>query len=61
MLFSPQHLTLPAGLSTLQNAQLTHYPIVMAGAVLASIPVLILFVAAQRLVVASVARSGIKG
>ena len=61
VLFSPQHLTLPAGLSTLQNAQMTHYPIVMAGAVLASIPVLILFVAAQRHVIASVARSGIKG
>jgi multiple sugar transport system permease protein len=61
VLFSPQHLTLPAGLSALQNAASTRYPIVMAGAVLASIPVLILFAAAQRHVIASVARSGIKG
>jgi multiple sugar transport system permease protein len=61
VLFSPQHLTLPAGLSTLQNAATTNYPIVMAGAVVASIPVLILFIAAQRHVIASVARSGIKG
>jgi multiple sugar transport system permease protein len=61
VLFSPQHLTLPAGLGTLQNSASTNYPIVMAGAVVAIIPVLILFTAAQRHVIASVARSGIKG
>jgi multiple sugar transport system permease protein len=61
VLFSPQHLTLPAGLSTLQNAATINYPIVMAGAVVASVPVILLFVAAQRHVVASVAQSGLKG
>ena len=54
-------LTLPAGLSTLQNAAATNYPIVMAGAVVASVPVIALFVAARRHVIASVAQSGIKG
>jgi multiple sugar transport system permease protein len=60
-LFSPQHLTLPAGLSTLQGAATTNYPLIMAGAVIASVPVLILFIAAQRQIVTSVARSGLKG
>jgi multiple sugar transport system permease protein len=61
VLFSPQHLTLPAGLSTLQGAATTNYPLIMAGAVIASVPVLILFIAAQRQIVTSVARSGLKG
>ena len=61
VLFTPEHLTLPAGLSTLQGAAATNYPIVMAGAVVASVPVIALFVAAQRHVIASVAQSGIKG
>ena len=61
MLFTPSHLTLPAGLSTLQNAASTNYPLVMAGAVVASVPVILLFIAAQRHVIASVAQSGIKG
>jgi multiple sugar transport system permease protein len=33
----------------------------MAGAVVASVPVIILFVFSQRYVIASVARSGLKG
>lgn len=61
VLFTPEHLTLPAGLSTLQSSATTNYPIVMAGAVVASVPVIALFVAAQRHVIASVAQSGIKG
>ncbi|MEP6852116.1 MAG: carbohydrate ABC transporter permease [bacterium] len=61
VLFSPSNLTLPAGLSTLQNASTVNYPIIMAGAVIASIPVIILFIVAQRQVIASVARSGLKG
>lgn len=61
VLFSADHLTLPAGLGNLQNAATTNYPIAMAGAVVASVPVLILFVAAQRHVIQSVTHSGIKG
>ena len=61
VLFSPSNLTLPAGLATLQNAASTNYPLIMAGAVIASVPVIILFVFAQRQVIESVARSGLKG
>jgi multiple sugar transport system permease protein len=61
VLFSPSNFTLPAGLSILQGAYTTNYPVIMAGAVVASVPVIILFIAAQRHVVESVARSGLKG
>jgi multiple sugar transport system permease protein len=61
VLFSSSQLTLPAGLSTLQGAATTNYPLIMAGAVIASVPALILFVAAQKQIVSSVARSGLTG
>jgi multiple sugar transport system permease protein len=61
VLFSPDRLTLPPGLNTLQSAYTTDYPVIMAGAVLASVPVLVLFVIAQRHVIEGVSRSGIKG
>jgi multiple sugar transport system permease protein len=61
VLFSPERLTLPAGLGLLQGAYVTDYPVIMAGAVLASVPVLVLFVAAQRHIIQGVSRSGLKG
>ncbi|MCW2640220.1 MAG: N-Acetyl-D-glucosamine transport system, permease protein 2 [Dactylosporangium sp.] len=61
VLFNPAHETLPAGLATLQNAATTNYPIAMAGAVVASVPVIALFIVAQRHVIQSVAHSGLKG
>jgi multiple sugar transport system permease protein len=61
VLLSPEHLTLQPGLSVLQGAYSTHFGIVMAGAVIASVPVLILFTLAQRQIVDSVASSGLKG
>jgi len=61
VLFSADRLTLPAGLGNLQNAATTNYPIAMAGAVVAAVPVLILFVAAQRHVIQSVTHTGVKG
>ncbi|WDZ85469.1 carbohydrate ABC transporter permease [Micromonospora cathayae] len=61
VLFSPDNLTLPSGLGLLQGAYTTDYPVIMAGAVLASVPVLILFVLAQRHVIQGVSRSGLKG
>ena len=59
--FNPQNLTLQPGLSRLQGAYETDYPIIMAGGVLASIPVLILFIFAQRYIIEGVSRSGLKG
>jgi multiple sugar transport system permease protein len=61
VLFSPERLTLPAGLATLQAAYNIDYPVVMAGASVAALPVLILFVFVQRYVIEGVATSGLKG
>jgi multiple sugar transport system permease protein len=61
VLFSPEYQTLPAGLSTLQSANAIRYDLLMAGAVVASLPVLILFVFAQRYIIEGVSRSGVKG
>jgi multiple sugar transport system permease protein len=61
VLFSPQNLTLQPGLSILQGAYEVRYPVIMAGGVVASIPVLILFIFAQRYVIEGVSRSGLKG
>lgn len=61
VLFSPERLTLPAGLKLLQGAYTTDYPVIMAGATLAALPVLVLYVFVQRYVIEGVARSGIKG
>jgi multiple sugar transport system permease protein len=61
VLFSAENLTLPPGLSILQGAYTTNYPVIMAGAVLASVPVLVLFFFTQRWVIEGVAQSGLKG
>lgn len=61
VLFSPENQTLPAGLSTLQNANAVRYDLLMAGAVIASVPVLLIYMAAQRYVVEGVGRAGLKG
>ena len=61
VLFSPERLTLQPGLSTLQSAFTTNYATIMVGGVIASIPVLIMYVIAQRFVIEGVSRSGLKG
>jgi multiple sugar transport system permease protein len=61
VLFSADRLTLPAGLGLLQGAYIADYPVIMAGAMLASIPALVLFVLAQRYIIEGVSRSGLKG
>ncbi len=61
VLFTPESLTLPPGLSVLQSAYTTNYAVIMAGGVVASIPVLILFFVAQRYIIQGVSRSGLKG
>jgi multiple sugar transport system permease protein len=53
--------TLPAGLRTFQGAYTAAFGLLMAGATMAAIPVLVLFVVAQRWIVQSVASAGIKG
>lgn len=61
VLFNPESLTLPPGLATLQDGYVASYAVHMAGGVIASVPVLLLFIFAQRYVTEGVARSGIKG
>jgi len=61
VLQQPEMLTLPPGLRTLQGAYTSEYGQMMAGAVIAAVPVLILYVALQRYIVQSVASTGIKG
>ncbi len=53
--------TLPIGLRSLQGAYTSEYGLMMAGAVIAAIPVLVIYVALQRFIVASVVSSGVKG
>jgi multiple sugar transport system permease protein len=54
-------LTLPPGLRTLQGAYTSEYGQMMAGAVITSIPVLLLYIFLQRYVVESVQTTGLKG
>jgi multiple sugar transport system permease protein len=61
VLFTPQNLVLAPGLSRLQNAFTTDYTLIMTGGVLASIPVLIIYIFAQRYIIEGVSRSGLKG
>ncbi|WP_437720931.1 carbohydrate ABC transporter permease [Sorangium sp. So ce861] len=61
VLFNPEKLTLSPGLALLQGAHTTDYALVTAGAVVASVPILAVFIAAQRYVIEGVARTGLKG
>ena len=61
VLFSPENLTLPPGLGLLQGAYTTSYEIIMAGAVVATVPALVLFILAQRWVIEGVSSTGVKG
>ena len=54
-------MTLPVGLSNLQGQYSTAWNLVMAGSTISVIPILIVYLAAQRYVVRGVALSGIKG
>lgn len=61
VMFSSEMQTLPSGLRLLQAENGTRYDVMMAGAVIASVPVLALYVVAQRWIIEGVSTSGIKG
>lgn len=61
LLVVPQNPTLQVALSQLQSARYVDYTIVLAGAVLATIPLLILFVAAGRQLIAGIMQGAVKG
>jgi len=54
-------MTVPLGLSYFQGAHQTNWPLLMAGNVMSLVPMLIVFVVAQRYFVRSVAGTGLKG
>ena len=56
-----QNCTLPPGLRLLQRQFTADYGLMMAGAVVAAVPVLVVYVLAQKWVIQSVTSSGIKG
>ncbi|WP_433174671.1 carbohydrate ABC transporter permease [Actinoallomurus sp. CA-150999] len=57
---SPGNMTIQLGLQNFQGAHQTNWPVLMAGTVTSQIPVLVLFVLAQRFFVRSIASSGLK-
>lgn len=61
VLISPENLTLQPGLQTLQSAYTTDYATIMTGAAIASIPVLVIYIFAQKYIIEGITRSGIKG
>jgi multiple sugar transport system permease protein len=61
VLFSGEKQTLQSGLATLQSANSVRYDLLMTGALLASVPVLLLYLLAQRFIIEGVSRSGLKG
>ena len=54
-------LTLTAGLSLFQGQYVGRWPLLMAGALVSVIPMIVLFILAQRHFVRGIAMSGIKG
>ena len=56
-----QELTLPVGLATLQGQYTFDYGKLMAGALVLTIPVLILYAIFQRYIIRSISMTGIKG
>jgi multiple sugar transport system permease protein len=57
----PSKMTLSVGLANLQGVYLTNYPVLMAGALMATVPLIIVFVVMQRRVVEGIALTGTKG
>ncbi len=57
----PEMMTLPVGLATLHGRWLTRWNLVMAGAVVTVLPMLAVYLAAQKYFVRGVVLSGIKG
>ncbi|WP_154794551.1 carbohydrate ABC transporter permease [Occultella kanbiaonis] len=57
---SPELMTLPLGLATLQGQFTTQWNVVMAGSVVSVLPIAIVYIFAQRYIIAGFAHSGLK-
>lgn len=58
---SPDKMPLSVGLATLQGENLTNYPVIMAGAVLATWPMIVMFLSLQKYFVEGITLTGTKG
>lgn len=58
---SQESMTLSVGLATLAGDQITDYPVIMAGSLMATLPILVVFVILQKQVVQGIASQGLKG
>jgi len=58
---TPENMTLPVGLSFLQQNYTTQWPQLMAGSTMSLIPVIIVFLLAQRYFVEGITMTGLKG
>lgn len=56
----PTQMTLSAGMSSLQQEHLNEFPILMAGSLLASLPMIVLFIVMQRQIIQGIAFTGSK-
>ncbi|WP_151523790.1 carbohydrate ABC transporter permease [Serinicoccus kebangsaanensis] len=57
---SPELMTLPLGLATLQGRYTTQWDVMMAGSVVSIVPIAVVYLLAQRYVIAGFAHSGLK-
>jgi multiple sugar transport system permease protein len=57
----PRQMPVSAGLASLQGQYTTNFPVLMAGSLLASLPVIVVFVVFQRHLMSGIAFSGVKG
>jgi multiple sugar transport system permease protein len=60
-LSSPDVMTIPVGLGTVQSSFGIHYAQIMASAVLGALPLLVVFIGFQRRIVEGIAGTGLKG
>jgi multiple sugar transport system permease protein len=61
MLSSPEQFTLPVGLALLNDARSSDWERLMAGNTISLIPLLVVYILAQRRIVEGIATTGIKG
>lgn len=61
ILNSPEKMTLSVGLATMEGEYVSDYPVMMAGAVLAVIPMVVMFSIFQRQFIEGIATTGSKG
>jgi multiple sugar transport system permease protein len=61
VLSNPDLMTIPVGLATVQGSFGQRYADIQAGAILAALPLIILYLIFQRQIVEGVTGSGLKG